>query len=281
MNSLDSSDLSGNTTPNPTTPTVPTVPSTLIGKNGSNPLPIIENLWNFYSTKGNKTVFLNLGTSSSPLAELEIVESLGCPLHVIEPNEENRNLWNKVVEILKTRKETDETRCDFTTGVSTKWVLAKNLHLHTKFPYFTNGSVHTETSTFETENINSFIESICKSMNISAENTRVDLVNVQLNNSELENAFLYSLLNSSYRPSLLLVNWTHRPDSTILSTQLAGHLQNIGYQLIVKEESKFLYIFNDKNLYEIASYENTTVDNPLMFEILKAAGFYEKNKRNQ
>ena len=253
----------------------PAVPTMILGKSGSTPLPMIEQLWNFYSSKGNKTVFLNVGTSTSPLAELEVAESLGCPLHVVEVSSEKRELWNKVVDILKTRKVTDETRCDFTENVSLKWVLGKNIILYNQLPYFTNGSIHTEKDTFETVEFNSFVKSLCKSMNISEENSRLDFVNLQLNSS-LERHFLYSLIDSSYRPSLILVSYSDKPDSTLQSTQVAAHLHNVGYQLIAKEENKFLYIFNDKNLYEITSYENTNVDNPLMFEILKASGFYNK-----
>jgi hypothetical protein len=254
------------------------IPKMFLGKNGSNPLPMIEKLWDFYSSKGNKTVFLNVGTSSSPLAELEIVESLGCPLHVIEPSSAKRELWNKVVEILKTRKNTDETSCDFTSNVSMKWVLGKNVVVHNTLPYFTNGSVHLEDETVETVEFSSFVKSVCKSMNLSEDNTRVDLVNLQVNSS-FERLFLYTLIESGFRPGLILVTYNSKPDSDLLSTQAAAHLQNVGYQLIVKEDNKFLYLFNDKNIYEITSYENTSVDNPLMFEILKAAGFYDKNKK--
>lgn len=254
--------------------TVDPIPSILMGKNGSNPLPMIENIWNFYSSKGNKTVFLSIGTSSSPLAELEIVESLGCPLHVIEPISTKRELWNKVLEILKTRKTTDETKCEFTENVSGKWVLGKNLLVHSKVPLFYNGSIHLENETVETEDFNSFISSICKSMNITP---RLDLVNLQIQ-SDLERYFIYSMIDAGYRPSLVLITYNVKPDTDLQTTQVAAHLQNVGYQLIIKEDNKFLYIFNDKNLYEITSYENTTVDNPLMFEILKAAGFYNKAK---
>jgi len=254
--------------------TVDTIPSILMGKNGSNPLPMIENIWNFYSSKGNKTVFLSIGTSSSPLAELEIVESLGCPLHVIEPSSTKRELWNKVLEILKKRKTTDETKCEFTENVSAKWVLGKNLLIHSKVPLFYNGSIHLENETVETEDFNSFVISICKSMNITP---RLDLVNLQIQ-CDLERYFIYSMIDAGYRPSLVLITYNVKPDSDLQTTQVAAHLQNVGYQLIIKEDNKFLYIFNDKNLYEITSYENTTVDNPLMFEILKAAGFYNKAK---
>ena len=212
-----------------------------MGKNGSNPLPMIENIWNFYSSKGNKTVFLNVGTSSSPLAELEIVESLGCPLHIIEPTSTKRELWNKVLEILKTRKTTEETKCDFTENVSGKWVLGKNLLIHSKLPFFYNGSIHFENEIVETEEFNSFVNSICKSMNI---NPRIDLVNLQIQ-SDFERYFLYTMIDAGYRPSLVLITYNVKPDTNLQTTQVAAHLQNVGYQLIVKEDNKFLYIFND------------------------------------
>jgi len=273
---MNVSDLSANSLEK--TSTAVNIPKMVLGKNGSNPLPMIERLWDFYSSKGNKTVFLNVGTSSSPLAELEIVESLGCPLHIIEPSSLKRDMWKKVVEILKTRKETEETKCDFTSNVSMKWVLGKNVIVHSKLTYFTNGSVHLDNETIETEEFSSFVASLCRYMNLSEENTRIDLINLQMNSS-FERLFLYALVESGFRPGLVLVTYNSKPDSDLLTTQVAAHLQNVGYQLILKEDNKFLYLYNDKNIYEITSYENSNVDNPLMFEILKAAGFYDKNKK--
>jgi hypothetical protein len=253
----------------------PTIPITLFGKKGSNPLPIIEKLWEFFSSKGIKTVFISLGTSSSPLAELEIAETLGCPVHVVEPNEEKRNLWNKVSQILKERKEIEETTCDFTNEVLNKWVLPKNIRVSNELPFFFSGVFETEVGSVQTVNIDNYVSNICSSMNISKENSRIDFINIQLG-SELEQSVLYCLTNSSYRPGLICVNYTNKPDSNLLSTQVAGHLQNIGYMLIGKEDNKFLYLYNDKNIYEFASYEDTKVDNPLMYEIIKSTGYYGK-----
>lgn len=250
-------------------------PTVLFGKNGSNPLPIIEKLWDFYSSKGNKTVFLNVGTSSSPLAELEIAESLGCPLHIVEPVQENRELWNKVLEILKSRKNTEETTCDFTTNVSSKWVLAKNLHLYSALPFFYDGLVKINDQMVETVLFKQFVNNICNKMNISEENSRIDFINLQIN-SVFERYFLYAMIDSGFYPGLVLVSYNLKPDSDLSTTQVAAHLQNVGYTLLAKEENKFLYLYNNDNIYEIASFENTNVKNPLISEILKASGFYDK-----
>ena len=250
-------------------------PTVLFGRTGSNPLPMLEKLWDFYSSKGNKTVFLNVGTSSSPLAELEFAESLGCPLHIVEPVQENRYLWNKVVDILKSRKNTEETNCDFTTNVSSKWVLAKNLHIYGSLPFFYNGLVQINNVMVESISFKEFVNNICNKMNISEENSRIDLVNLQIN-TVYERYFLYAMIDAGFRPGLVLVSYNLKPDSDLSTTQVAAHLQNVGYNLLKIEDNKFLYIFNNDNIYEIASFENTTVKNPLVNEILKASGFYDK-----
>jgi hypothetical protein len=243
------------------------IPLRFVGEKGSNPLQILDKLWEFYSQKGIKTVFVSLGTSTSPLAELEIGEILGCPVHIVEPSDSKCELWNNVSEILKSRKRqlTDENT--FTQEVENKWVLPKNVRVSNKLPFFFNGSLELSGNVLETLDWNTYVENICKNMNITP---RVDILNIQLGN--LEEALLYSFTNTCFRPGLIMVSYTNTPDITLLTTQAAGHLQNIGYQLIGKHENKFLYLYNDKNVYEYASYENKNVENPLLSEIIKSVG---------
>jgi len=257
-----------------TEPQISVVP---FGKQGANPIPFLEKLWEFYSSKGIKTVFLSVGTSSSPLAELEVAETLGCPVHVVEPNTEKQDLWNKVLTILKNRKDTEETVCDFTKEVVNKWVLSKNLKVSSKLPFFYNGSVDISGVSFETVQLDTYVEEICSDMNISKDNTRIDLFNIQIKN-KLEEVLLYCLTNSKYRPGLISIDYTDTPDTNLLTTQVAGHLQNIGYMLISKSTNKFLYVYNDKNVYEFSSYETLNVDNPLVYELLKATGMYNEEE---
>lgn len=236
----------------------------LFGKNSSNPLPMIEKLWEFYSNKGIKTVFISIGTSSSPVAELEIADMLGCPLHVVEWDEVKLAGWDSVKKVLNTRKSTS---ISFTKNVENKWVLPTNLRISSALPFFYTGSIDVS-GLINTIDINLYVKNICEKMAVSEK--RIDLFNVQVGN-EMEIPILFTLLNSTYRPGLICISYTHNPDSNLLSMQLAGHIQNIGYALIAKEEHKFLYMFKDNNAYEFASYEDTTVDNPLIYEIIKEA----------
>ena len=250
----------------------------LIGSTGSNPLPIVDKLWEFYSAKGIKTVFISVGTSSSPLAELEVAETLGCPLHIVEWNKEKTDDWNKVVSILNTRKETEETTCSFTTGVTNKWILGKNIRVSNSLPFYFDGTCHISGETIQTIKFETYVRSICDIMNIPIDSHRVDLLNIQVGNST-EIPLLFSLLNTPYRPGLIIVSYTDKPDTNIYSTQVAGHLQNTGYMLLAKEDSKFLYVYNDKNVYEFCSYEDTSIDNPLVYELVKSTGFYNKSNK--
>ena len=241
--------------------------TTVYGKTGSNKLPMIEKLWDFYSNKSIKTVVVSIGTSSSPLAELEIAETLGCVLHVVEWDVAKLDAWNETKEILKTRKK---LATPFTIDVENKWVLPKNLHISSVLPFFSKGTI----DGILTTDFDTYVESICSPMKIE---NRIDLLNIQVEN---ELPIILALLNSSYRPGLLIITYTHMPDSNIITTQVAGHLQNVGYALIAKEEHKFLYRFVDNNVYEFASYENTTVDNPLLYEFTKELLLNNANNAN-
>ena len=64
----------------------------LIGKEGDQ-WPILDKLWDYFSLKGIKVVFASIGTSSSPLTDLEIAETMGCPLHVFAVRELCSDVW--------------------------------------------------------------------------------------------------------------------------------------------------------------------------------------------
>ena len=127
-----------------------------------------------------------------------------------------------------------------------KWVLPKNINISSSLLSTYSGTIELSGNTITTIDYNSYVESICSKMNIP---TRIDLLNIQVGN-DLEVSTILSLTNSSYRPGLIIVNYTNRPDTNIFTTQCAAHLQNIGYKLIQKEDNKFLYLYNDKNVYE-------------------------------
>jgi hypothetical protein len=214
--------------------------------------PMINDLWEFYSKKGIKTVFLSIGNTRAAGPDLEIAETLGCPIHVIQEGEDAAASWEEVKQILKSRKR-EETASSFSEGADTKWVLPKNIRYVTGIPSF---------GTFP-----ELVKKVITPMNLAEE--RIDILKLSLDKGA-EKAFLYALLDSPYRPGLLLVKWSSLPDSDLSTTLCAGHLQNCGYTLMAIKDDKFIYFYNDRCIYEICSWETNKVDNPMISELVKA-----------
>ena len=98
---------------------------------------------------------------------------------------------------------------------------------------------------------------------------RIDILKLETNTDKLAE-ILYAVLHLGYRPGMLLIHWETSPDSSLESTLLAGHIQNLGYGLACKWNNNYLYMFTDKNLYEMCSWEVTNVPNPLVAKIMES-----------
>lgn len=233
----------------------------LIGRPGDE-WPIIETLWDFFNSKGIRTVFFSVGTSPTAMADAEITETLGCPLHIWDPREEGVRAWEEVVQTLKDRKRPDSATT-FSEGIDTKWILPKNIHIHKALPSSFSGSADIAGNMYETISIERAVEEACASMKVEA---RIDILKVAIG-AGLERDFLFTLMNSPYRPGILLIEWSEKPDEHFLTTCCAGHVQQCGYSLVSKKNSHFFYLFNGDCAYETCSWEDTKVNNPLTAEI--------------
>ena len=239
----------------------------LIGKEGEQ-WPVLDKLWDYFSTKGIKVVFVNVGTSSSPLADLEIAETMGCPLHIFEVRKEKLDAWEEVKKVLKERKR-GEGASDFTEGVDTKWVLPKNVRIYPFFPSFSTGTQEIEGTSYPTKEFVASIKDCCASMSLKEENGRVDLLKISLGNN-LELPLVYSLLSAGYRPGLLMIEWSSSPDEMLNTTIAAGHLQTCGYTLVTNYGNRCLYFNNDRCMYEICSWLSNKTDNPMVSELVES-----------
>ena len=239
----------------------------LIGKN-SDKWPMIEKLWDFFSEKGVKTVFFSVGVSESPMPDLEIAETLGCPVHVFEVRDSVIKGWEEVQTILKSRKA-PETPSAFTEGVDSKWVLPKNIRIHKELPSFFSGTIQLEDGIYVTKDVLSCVKESCASMNMKEEQMRVDILKITLGN-KYEIPILHSFLHTGFRPGMILIEWSELPDEFMSSAIAAGHLQNCGYTLISNYGTRFLYISNDRCIYDICSWQTNKCENPMIQEIVKA-----------
>jgi hypothetical protein len=244
---------------------------TKVGEKGCDPFPILDRVWDIYSGKGIRTVFLTVGTSKAALADLEIAESLGCPLNIVALSEAERASWTEVLGILKERKR-EPTASAFSEGAESKWILPKNVRLQEAIPWWENGTIDISGNVLKTQNVGSLMTSIAAAMKLKDNANRIDILKIDTEASApgLEKAILGAVLSAGYRPAIVLVRWNKMPDVDLSTTLAAGHLQNSGYSLVGKVDNKFVYYFTDEDLYQICSWEGITATNPVMTEIIEA-----------
>lgn len=250
------------------------IPLTVIAKDSAAPFPMLENVWNIFSTKGIRTVYLTIGASASSAADLELAESIGCPLHVVPLNATEKEAWEEVHGILKERKRDEATaKHSFSVGAEARWILPKNLRLLSALPWWSKGLLDTSGVQVQTGAVADVIEGACATMKLKDGANRIDILKLDTTGSAagLERGILQSILDAGYRPALILVNWSRMPDTDMPTTLSAGHLQNCGYTLLHKVDSKFLYIYTDKDMYQICSWESTESPNPMIQEVLETA----------
>lgn len=249
---------------------------TQIGATSGEPFPIIDKVWDIYAKKGIRTVFVTIGNSKSSAADLDLAESLGCPIHAVPLTATETDAWAEVTQILKDRKRDSEAaKHSFSAGAETKWILPKNVRPQASLPWWTAGSITlADGSTVATTPLEPWLGSICGALKMKELELRIDILKIDTTQSApgLEKAILPALLSAGTRPGLILVNWAASPDSDLSSTLAAGHLQTCGYHLVSKIDNKFLYYFVDNNLYEICSWEDTRAQNPMMQTLINEAG---------
>ena len=250
-----------------------TAPSlvTVIGKDSAEPFPMVDRIWDIFSGKGIRTVFLSVGNSKSVMADLEIAESLGCPIHSVPLNTNEQDQWAEVSTILKERKR--ESGTPFSVGAEAKWILPKNIRVQPALPWWTNGTIELSGSTVKTQCIGESVSSICGIMKIKDNISRIDILKVDTHLAApgFERGIIASVLNAGFRPSIMVIYWTHMPDVDLATTVAAGHLQNAGYRLMDKLDRKFVYYFTDDDMYQICSWEVTSCQNPLLNELVRSA----------
>jgi hypothetical protein len=263
------------------------IPVTMYGVDGGDPFPCLSDLWKLYSVKGTKTIFVSVGLSKSPMADLDIAELLGCPIHIVPLNEEHVNMWDEVKRILVVRERNDSSSIyDFSKDVSEKWVLPKNVQIHKSLPWWNNATIQmSENDTLKTREFYEWVEDACKLTKLESD-VRLDILKLDMGNG-MERSVLVSMLNAGFRPACILVNWEYAPDTHTPTTLAAGHLQTCGYKLISKVDNKFFYFFIDQDMYMTCSWEDTRAPNPMVheilsnYEILKSRQEMSKNGTNK
>ena len=215
-------------------------------------IPFLKDLWSFFSSKGVKTNFFSVNPDASFALDLDICESLGCPVRVLTNSASIETKWSVIAATLKARSIAPENaNLAWLEGIQKRWILPRNLIIK---------RTALEWSTLATEAA-------------ATEGNRVDMLKIE-GSQEEERAILYSLTDGGFRPGVLLVRYTYDPDENVPSMLVAGHLQMIGYRLVECKGPWFLYLFEDTCFYDSCSWRTTTCQNPLS-KYIAGMGFVE------
>lgn len=215
-------------------------------------IPFLKDLWSFFSSKGVKTNFFSVNPDASATLDLDICESLGCPIRVLTNSAGIETKWSIIASTLKARGIAPEhANLAWLEGIQKRWILPRNIIIK---------RTALEWSTLATEAT-------------AIEGNRVDILKIE-GSQEEERAILYSLTDGGFRPGVVLVRFTYDPDENVPSMLVAGHLQMIGYRLVECKGPWFLYLFEDNCFYDSCSWRTTTCQNPLS-KYIAGIGFVE------
>ena len=219
-------------------------------------VPFLRDIWGFFSMKGVKTVFVSVNPNNSFRLDLEICENLGCPIRIFTDSNEIEEKWAVIAKTLKSRKidEADKDK-QWLEGIQKKWILPKNLIV----------------KNVASSNWNTVITEIKQ-----GSEPRIDLLKVEAYD-ESERMLLYSMMDSGFRPGILLVKYTVDPDANVPAMLVAGHLQMSGYRLLGSKDNWFLYVYTDICFYDSCSWRDDSIQNPLVRYIVELFDVKQKS----
>jgi hypothetical protein len=99
--------------------------------------------------------------------------------------------------------------------------------------------------------------------------SKIHYLKIEVSNG-FERTLIFSILDSGFRPSLVLIKWSHDIDDHVATAHCAGHLQNTGYNLISLQNGYALYMFCDSTLYDICSFKSIGLKNPIFTSLLES-----------
>jgi hypothetical protein len=226
-----------------------------------NSMPFIkEPLTFFQSTK----VRLFLTIANSPevwqndlsLSEKMLAETIVCPY--TNSMEEHSSALDVTKTVLKERmkypniKETPSLE-----KIAKTWIMPAKLHLGPNAKHFLQE---------DEMRIHTHLEPLFTALNTPA---TIQLLKVEVSGGQ-ERQLLYKFLDSSFRPSLVLVKWSYDLDDHIPTANCAGHILNSGYSLFGLSNSYALYVFTEQTLYDLCSMKTISSKNPFLEAILES-----------
>ena len=226
--------------------------------------PLPKELLAFFEYKQGNRIFLTLAESievwSDDLAigERLFADTIVCPL---EKTTDFQTQFDTVKDVLKQRMKYPGVKENpALEQVAKTWILPAKLHAGPTVSEFLFSSTE--------ESLHSALGPVFETITPGA--LQIHFLKIELSGGK-ERSVVYKFLDEGFRPSLLLVKWSHDVDEHIPTAYCVGHLLNSGYANIANENGYSLYMFNDQVLYDICSLKEPSFQNPIMKTLLQTA----------
>ncbi len=224
-------------------------------------MPILKDALSFFQYKQESRLFLTITDSIQAwqndliLAERFFADMFVCPFQIDPSSQDAAHLTT--ADILKQRmKYPGVNDQPDLLQIAKTWVLPSKLH---KGP---DASLFLEPNE---KAINNALEPVFTQIKMT-ESQVVHILKIEVGNG-VERQFVYKILDSGFRPSIMLVKWSHDMDDHTATANCAGHLMNSGYSLFANENGYALYVFTEQTLYDICSMKTVGVSNPFISAI--------------
>lgn len=235
--------------------------------------PLPKELLAFFEYKQGNRVFLSLAEDSTVwyddlvIGERLFADTVICPL---EKSETVQAQIDTVKDVLKQRmKYLGVKENSALEQVAKTWILPAKLHLGPAVSEFLFSSTE--------ETLHSALEPVLDTITPGA--LQVHFLKIELSGGK-ERSIVYKFLDEGFRPSLLLVKWSHDVDEHLPTAHCVGHLLCSGYASLACENGYSLYMFNEQVLYDICSMKEPSMQNPIMKTLLETASEAHRQSLN-
>ena len=236
--------------------------------------PMLKDPLSFFQYKQDTRFMVTIADSPSIwqtdliLAERLFSEMIVCPFQIDETVQSEAFTCTRDVLKQRMRYPDIKTRPDLEVIAKT-WVLPGKLHAGPDASQFVRPG---------TKSIFEALQPIFTTF--QKEEPVLHLVKIELADG-VERQMIYKFLDSGFRPSLLMIKWSHDLDDHIATAHCAGHVLNSGYSCIALENGYGLYMFSEQTLYDICSMKTIGMTNPMMTSLLQGMSFSQEQSPPQ
>lgn len=234
--------------------------------------PLPKEILAFFQYKQGNRIFLTLTDKTSvwrddlSVGERLFADVVVCP---VEATPEFQTEFEVTKDVLKQRMKYPGIKENpALEQIAKTWILPAKLHQGPTVSTF--GFSSTE------ESVRSSLLPLLETLTPGEQ--QIHLFKVELANGQ-ERPVLYKFLDEGFRPSLVLVKWSHDVDEHTPSAHCAGHLLNSGYACLGYENEYGLYMFNEQVLYDICSLKEPSLKNPIMESLFSSVNDFHKQQK--